>query len=48
MPHWVVLLAAALGAWLLLAVVGGFALGRSLDALTRRLRRPRASGPHGS
>jgi hypothetical protein len=45
MPHWVVMLAAAVAAWLLLAVGGGFALGRSLDALARWLRRPRASGP---
>ncbi|HST24508.1 MAG TPA: hypothetical protein VLJ76_00805 [Gaiellaceae bacterium] len=42
MPHWIVLLAAAVGAWLLLSVGGGYALGRTLDALTRRLRRRRA------
>jgi hypothetical protein len=45
MPHWVVMLAVAVAAWFLLAVGGGFVLGRSLDALTRWLRRPRASGP---
>jgi len=39
------MLAAAVAAWFLLVVGGGFALGRSLDALARRLRRPRASGP---
>jgi hypothetical protein len=48
MPHWIVLLAAAVGAWLLLAVGGGFALGRTLDRLVRWLRRPRAPGPRGS
>jgi hypothetical protein len=48
MPHWIVLLAAAVGAWFLLAVGGGFALGRGFDALVRWLRRPRASGPRGS
>jgi hypothetical protein len=48
MPHWVVLLAAALAAWLLLAVIGGYTVGRTLDALRRRFRRPRAPGPGGS
>jgi hypothetical protein len=48
MPHWIVLLAAAVGAWLLLAVGGGFALGRTLDALGRWLHRPRAPGPRRS
>ena len=38
----------ALSAWFLLAVGGGFALGRGFDALVRWLRRPRASGPRGS
>jgi len=33
MPHWIVMLAAVVGAWLLLVVGGGFAIGRSLDAL---------------
>ena len=46
MPHWVVMLAAVLAAWLVLAVGGGFALGRTLDALTRRLRHTRTHG-HG-
>jgi hypothetical protein len=45
MPHWIVMLAAAVGAWFLLVVGGGFALGRSLDALGRRLRRLRGPGP---
>jgi hypothetical protein len=48
MPHWVVLLAAVVIAWLLLAIVGGYALGRSLDAARRRLRRPRLSRPRRS
>lgn len=39
MPHWVLTLAAALGAWILLVIVGGFALGRAIDALARRRRR---------
>jgi hypothetical protein len=43
MPHWVVMLAVAVAAWLALVVGGGFALGRSLDALRRWLHRPRAS-----
>jgi hypothetical protein len=45
MPHWIAMLAAAVAAWFLLVVGGGFALGRSLDALNRRLRRSRAPGP---
>jgi hypothetical protein len=45
MPHWIVMIVAAVAAWFLLVVGGGFALGRSLDALTRWLRRPRPSGP---
>jgi hypothetical protein len=46
MPHWLVLLAAALGAWLLLSVGGGFVIGRGLDLIARRLhqrRRPDAT-----
>jgi len=35
MPHWIVMLAAALGAWLLLVLGAGFALGRVLAALSR-------------
>jgi hypothetical protein len=38
MPHWVVMLAAALGAWFLLVVGGGYVLGRCLDAVTRMRR----------
>jgi hypothetical protein len=38
MPHWIVTLAAVLGGCLL-AVVGGFALGRMLDVLSRRRHR---------
>jgi hypothetical protein len=41
MPHWIVMLIAVVAAWFVLAVGGGFALGRSLDALARRFRRPR-------
>jgi hypothetical protein len=40
MPHWIVMLAAVLGGCLL-AVAGGFAVGRCLDALSRRRHRAR-------
>ncbi len=48
MPHWIVLLAAVVTAWLLLAVGGGYAIGRSLEAVARRLRRQRISRPRRS
>jgi len=38
MPHWIVLLAAALGAWVVLVVVGGNLAGWTLDVLSRRRR----------
>jgi hypothetical protein len=38
MPHWVVMLAAALGAWIVLVVVGGHLVGWTLGVLTRRRR----------
>jgi len=38
MPHWIVLLAAALGAWVVLVVVGGHLAGWTLDVLSRRRR----------
>jgi len=37
MPHWIFLLALAVIAWLLLSVVGGFAIGRLIDAAARVL-----------
>jgi hypothetical protein len=37
MPHWIVTLAAAVGGCLLV-VAGAFAVGRFLDALSRRKR----------
>jgi hypothetical protein len=40
MPHWIVSLAAVLGGCLLV-VAAGFALGRCLDALSRRKGRAR-------
>jgi hypothetical protein len=43
MPHWIVMLAAVLGACVAL-VVGAFLLGRAIGSLAdrlRRLRRPR-------
>jgi hypothetical protein len=48
MPHWIVLLAAVVGAWLLLAIGGGYVIGRGLEAVERRLRRPRVSRPRRS
>jgi len=48
MPHWIVLLAAVVGAWLLLAVGGGYAIGRALETVERWLRRPRVSRPRRS
>jgi hypothetical protein len=39
MPHWIVTLAAALGAWILLVLVGCFTLGRSIDVLSRWFQR---------
>ena len=38
MPQWIVLLAIAIGSWLLLAIGGGLALGRLLSAVNRRRR----------
>ena len=38
MPQWIVLLAIAIGGWLILAVGGGLALGRLLSMLARRRR----------
>jgi uncharacterized membrane protein YesL len=36
MPHWIVMLAAAIGAWFLLVLGGGLVVGRFLAALSRR------------
>jgi hypothetical protein len=36
MPQWIMLLMIAIGGWLLLAVVGGLALGRLLAIFNRR------------
>ena len=36
MPHWVALLAIVVLGWLILAVVGGWLLGRGLGAFERR------------
>jgi hypothetical protein len=38
MPHWVLLLAAAVLGWLALSVLGGWLLGRLLDLAARRRR----------
>jgi hypothetical protein len=39
MPHWIVLLAAALCAWLVVAVLGGMIVGRALGVIHRRRHR---------
>ena len=39
MPHWVALLAIVVSAWLVLAVVGGWLIGRGLGAIERRSQR---------
>jgi len=41
MPHWIVMLAAAIGAWFLLVLGGGYVVGRCLGFLARRGRRAR-------
>jgi len=41
MPHWIVMLAAALGAWILLVIGGGLVLGRLFAALSRWQSRAR-------
>ena len=40
MPHWVAVLAIILVAWLLLVVIGGWVIGRGLDAIERRRPAP--------
>ena len=35
MPHWIALLAIVLAAWMILAVVGGWLIGRGLGAIER-------------
>lgn len=37
MPHWIALLAIVVVAWLILAVVGGWLIGRGLGAIERRV-----------
>ncbi|HEY7604436.1 MAG TPA: hypothetical protein VH760_09250 [Gaiellaceae bacterium] len=39
MPQWIVFLLLAIGAWLVLSVVGGLVVGRIIGAASRR-RRP--------
>lgn len=36
MPHWIALLAIVVAAWMILAVVGGWLIGRGLGAIERR------------
>jgi hypothetical protein len=38
-PQWVVMVAIAIAAWLLVAIVGGLLLGRALDGFRRLVRR---------
>ena len=42
MPHWIALLAIVVCAWMLLAVVGGWLIGRGLGLLAR----DGLDGPH--
>ena len=44
MPHWVALLAIVVAGWLILAVAGGWLLGRGLGAFERRHGRGRDDG----
>jgi hypothetical protein len=37
-PHWIVFLGLAIGAWLVLSVGGGLVVGRLLGLATRRKR----------
>ena len=36
MPHWIALLAIVIAAWIVLAVVGGWLIGRGLSVIERR------------
>jgi hypothetical protein len=36
MPHWIALLAIVVAAWMILAVVGGWLIGRGLGVIERR------------
>jgi hypothetical protein len=36
MPHWIALLAIVVAAWMVLAVVGGWLIGRGLRVMERR------------
>jgi hypothetical protein len=36
MPHWIALLAIVVVAWMILAIVGGWLIGRGLGAIERR------------
>ena len=36
MPHWIALLAVVVAAWMILAVVGGWLIGRGLGVIERR------------
>lgn len=36
MPHWIALLAIVVAAWMILAVVGGWLIGRGLRVIERR------------
>ena len=43
MPHWIALLAIVVAAWMVLAVVGGWLIGRGLGAIERRTDDERAN-----
>jgi hypothetical protein len=42
MPHWIALLAIVVVAWMLMAVVGGWLIGRGLGVIERRSDPPRS------
>jgi hypothetical protein len=44
MPHWIVLLVIVLVGWMILAVVGGWLVGRGLGAIERRSDRGSEAG----
>ena len=45
MPQWIAVLAIVVVAWMLLAVVGGWLIGRGLGAIERRTEPDAESGP---
>ena len=50
MPQWIALLAIVVVAWMILAVIGGWLIGRGLGAIDRRAQTPvsRTTEPDGT